>query len=115
MAAVDEGKSVVLNAPDLLANDIDPEGDTLILTAVGSPTNGTVFLAHITVIFEHDRLGTEKGSFNYTIGDGTAVSTTITTISVESANVLVYVFAIGLIVGIVAFGAIILVGKVRRA
>ena len=112
---VEKGERVSVEAPLLLANDSDVENDFLVVTAVGSPTNGRVFLADTTVIYEHDGSGTEVGSFNYTVSDGTAVSTATVVISVESTNVWVYVFAIGLIVGIVAFGAIIVVRKVRRA
>ncbi len=40
--ATTEGVALVVNAPGLISNDIDPEGDAFILTNATSPSNGTL-------------------------------------------------------------------------
>ena len=56
----------------LLANDSDPEDDTLSITAVSSAVNGTVTLSEdkATVTYAHDGSETTSGSFTYTVSDG---------------------------------------------
>jgi len=55
---------------DVLANDFDPEGDTIALLAAGNPTYGTVSIENGEVIYtpEDDFSGTD--SFTYTNFDG---------------------------------------------
>ena len=55
-ASVAEGGSVDIAASTLLANDSDPEGDTLSITAVGNAVSGTVTLSEdkSTVTYAHD-------------------------------------------------------------
>jgi outer membrane protein OmpA-like peptidoglycan-associated protein len=71
-----KGQGVDIN---VLANDIDPEGDTLAVTAVSTATQGTVSInSNGTVRYQHrpGTLGTD--TFNYTIIDSvgnTAVGT----------------------------------------
>jgi|GEM_PF-3181556 len=50
--SVDEGETLSVDAPGLLANDLDPNGDSLRATQFGQPDNGTVSL-------------TSDGSFEY--------------------------------------------------
>ena len=61
----------------LLANDTDPDGDTLAVTAATNATGGTVGLAAGVVTFTPaaDECGAGEGSFDYTVGDGTAAPT----------------------------------------
>ncbi len=56
----------------LLANDTDPDGDTLAVTAATNATGGTVGLAAGVVTFTPaaDECGAGEGSFDYTVGDG---------------------------------------------
>ncbi len=63
----------------LLANDTDPDGNPLSITAVGNPTNGTVTLnnnntpgdtSDDTVIFTPNNNFTGNATFEYTLSDG---------------------------------------------
>ncbi len=69
-----------ISASVLLANDTDPNGDPLTITAVGSPSNGTVsFNAQTNVVsFTPTTDFTGTASFNYTISDGRSGASTAT-------------------------------------
>lgn len=56
----------------LLANDSDPDGDTLSLTAVGNaqPAGATVTVSGAWVIYTAPAAGAGNGSFEYTLSDG---------------------------------------------
>ena len=56
----------------LLANDTDPEGDTLAVSAVANPVGGTADVTAGVVTFTPtaDLCGTGAGSFDYTVDDG---------------------------------------------
>ena len=72
----------------LLANDSDPEDDTLTITAVGSAVNGTVTLSEdkATVTYAHDGSETTSGSFTYTVSDGSAADTATVEVTVTPVN-----------------------------
>ena len=72
----------------LLANDSDPEGSTLSVTAVGNAVNGTVALSEdeSEVTYTHDGSETTSGSFTYTVSDGTATSTGTVVVTVTPVN-----------------------------
>lgn len=55
------------------ANDTDPDGDPLTVSAVADPVGGTVQVVGATVRFtpEPDRCGAAAGRFDYTVSDGT--------------------------------------------
>jgi len=75
------------NLIDVLANDSDPDGDTLTITAVSAPAHGTSVIAGSSVAYTPaaDYLGGD--SFTYTISDGHGGSATATVnISVETPN-----------------------------
>ncbi|MGI6301954.1 MAG: Ig-like domain-containing protein [Verrucomicrobiota bacterium] len=55
--SLDEGATLTLPAPGILANDTDPDGDTLSTTLQTTPTNGSLSL-------------NPDGSFTYTPADG---------------------------------------------
>ncbi|ALG67759.1 Ig-like domain-containing protein [Beggiatoa leptomitoformis] len=79
-------QSLTLNAALLLANDSDPDGDTLQIVSVGTATHGTVALdADGNVIYtpETDYNGTDQ--FTYTIDDGQG-ATASATVSVFAEN-----------------------------
>ncbi|MGH8173288.1 MAG: Ig-like domain-containing protein, partial [Rhodanobacteraceae bacterium] len=75
------------NVIDVLANDSDPDGDTLTITAVSQPAHGTAASAGSGVAYTPaiNYLGSD--SFTYTISDGHGGSATATvSISVETPN-----------------------------
>ena len=85
---VAEGGSVAITSSTLLSNDSDPDGDTLSVTAVGGPVNGTVALSadKATVTYTHDGSENTTGSFTYTVSDGTAAATGTVSVTVTAVN-----------------------------
>ena len=65
-------KNSTANVIDVLANDTDPEGDTLTVTAVSTPTSGTaaVGTGGANVTYTPNANFTGSDSFTYTISDG---------------------------------------------
>ena len=84
--SVDKNQTLTIDAPGLLANDSDPDGDTISVTLNSSPSNGTLNFVEATGRFEYvpdaGFVGTD--SFNYTISDGVATDTGTVTITVVS-------------------------------
>ena len=68
-AKVEFGKSVTIKTLTLLANDTDPDGDTLRVTAVSGAVGGTVSLSGGAVAFTHDGKTREGVAFTYTVSD----------------------------------------------
>jgi Domain of unknown function (DUF4082)/Cadherin-like domain len=64
--------SVLILASDLLANDVDPDGDTLAITSVGEAINGTVAFDAQTgqAVFTPQAGYLVPASFVYTVSDG---------------------------------------------
>ena len=87
-ATVAEGSSIDITASTLLANDSDPEDDTISITAVGSAVNGAVTLSEdkATVTYTHDSSETTSGSFTYTVSDGSATDTATVGVTVTPVN-----------------------------
>ena len=83
---VQEGGTVSVQAIELLANDSDAEGDTLIITVVGDASNGLVTLDGGTIIYRHDGSETTTGGFTYTVSDGTDATTVLVTVTVSPVN-----------------------------
>ncbi|HZN63815.1 MAG TPA: Ig-like domain-containing protein [Tepidisphaeraceae bacterium] len=71
-ATVRQGGTLSLSASSLLANDTDPDGDTLQITGVFSTadTHGRVSLAGGRVVYTPDRNYSGPASFSYTVSDG---------------------------------------------
>ncbi|MCH8856460.1 MAG: tandem-95 repeat protein, partial [Proteobacteria bacterium] len=88
--AVDDSATTDEDTPvtvDVLANDSDPEGDTLTVTAVTQGTNGSVVAGGGTVTYTPDADWNGTDSFTYTIGDGNGGADTGTvTVTVNAVN-----------------------------
>ena len=87
-ATADEGGTVDITTSTLLANDSDPEDDTISITAVGSAVNGAITLSEdkATVTYAHDGSETTSGSFTYTVSDGSAADTATVGVTVTPVN-----------------------------
>ncbi|MDH3471228.1 MAG: Ig-like domain-containing protein, partial [Acidimicrobiia bacterium] len=69
--SVEAGSSLSIGSPGLLANDTDPDGDTLLVSIVSPPTAGTVeLLGAGGFIYRHDGSPGTADSFRYRIEDG---------------------------------------------
>jgi VCBS repeat-containing protein len=70
--AVTRDTAVTITAASLLANDSDPNGDALTITAVNAATHGTVVLntTNNIITFTPDAGYTGPAGFSYTISDG---------------------------------------------
>ncbi|RZJ61761.1 MAG: tandem-95 repeat protein, partial [Acidovorax sp.] len=75
-------------ATSVLANDTDPEGNSLTAVLVTGPANGTLTLnADGTFTYTHNNSATTNDSFTYRANDGLAISNLVTvTVSVTPAN-----------------------------
>ncbi len=79
-ASVTDGASVAI---PVLANDSDPDGDALAISAVTPPAHGIATIAGTTIVYTPGATFTGTDTFRYTIGDGKG--------GVASANVTVTV------------------------
>ncbi|TCM76255.1 uncharacterized protein DUF4082 [Rhizobium sp. BK068] len=70
--SISRNGTLTISIASLVANDVDPNGDALTISAVGNATNGTVSLDTQTgnVIFTPNANYTGPASFNYTLSDG---------------------------------------------
>ncbi len=73
--AANDAATVAINStnnpiPNLLANDIDPEGDAISIVAVYSPTNGSVVLSGGTPQFTPNAGYCGPAGFEYVVSDG---------------------------------------------
>jgi hypothetical protein len=79
MAQTMEGVAVDIEAGQMLRNDLDDDGHTLSVIAVGNPEHGTVVLKDRMITFQPkgDNGGTFFGlaRFEYTVTDGAATAT----------------------------------------
>ena len=69
-ATTAQNTAVTLEASTLLANDTDADGDSLSLTEVSNPVNGSVTFSDGNVIFTPSTNFTGNASFDYSISDG---------------------------------------------
>jgi hypothetical protein len=69
-ATTAQNTAVTIAASTLLANDTDANGDTLGLTGVSNPVNGSVTFSNGNVIFTPSTNFTGDASFDYSISDG---------------------------------------------
>jgi Ca2+-binding RTX toxin-like protein len=68
-ATTAQNTAVTLEASTLLANDTDADGDSLSLTGVSNPVNGSVTVSNGNVIFTPSTNFTGNASFDYSISD----------------------------------------------
>jgi outer membrane protein OmpA-like peptidoglycan-associated protein len=73
---VDQNSSA--NSLDVLANDSDPDGDPLTITAVGTPAHGTASIINNRISYTPAAGYTGSDSFTYTIADGRGGSASAT-------------------------------------
>ncbi len=77
------------NSLNVLANDSDPDGDTLAITAVGAAAHGTATIAGNRINYVPAAGYTGADSFTYTISDGkggTASATVAITVATTAVN-----------------------------
>jgi hypothetical protein len=80
----DEGTPVTL---DPAANDTDPDGDTLTVTDIGTPTNGTAVLnGDGTVTYTPDAGFTGEDTISYVVSDGSATDTGEIVVTVDDGT-----------------------------
>lgn len=72
----------ILSLADLAGNDVDADGDALVLTAVSGATNGSVLLNGDSIVYAPAAGFVGRDSFTYTISDGIASSTATVTFDV---------------------------------
>ena len=84
---VDEGGAVTVETASLLGNDVDAEGDALVVEGVGNPVNGTreAWTAPQSPT-RHDGSETSTGSFTYTVSDHADTTTVQVTVDVIPVN-----------------------------
>ena len=83
---MDEGETLQIQVPHLLANDSDAENATLKVSAVGGAVNGTVLLDGQRITYVHDGSETTTGGFTYTVSDSVDTATATVTITVRPVN-----------------------------
>lgn len=85
---VDEGSTLVVAGTGVLANDSDPDGDSLTVAVLTQPANGNLTLNEDgSFTYIPDALYHGTDSFTYQMSDGTTTSNAVTvTITVNSVN-----------------------------
>jgi hypothetical protein len=84
--SVDAGETLTVEAPGILANDIDAEGDALTAALIAGPANGTLVLnadGSFSYVPNEGFSGTD--SFTYQASDGSNLSN-IATVSIDVAS-----------------------------
>ena len=85
-ASTPEGTAININ---VVSNDTDAEGDTLSVTAVTTPTNGTAAIttgSTTTVTYTPNAGFTGTDGFDYTVSDGTDTTTGTVNVTVTAVN-----------------------------
>lgn len=87
-ATTDEDQPILIDVDDLLANDLDPDGDTLTVTDAYAASNGNVqLLENGTVLYTPQSNFFGEGGFTYIVDDGQGgTATARVTIDVTSIN-----------------------------
>jgi hypothetical protein len=85
-ATTAEDTAATITAATLVANDTDFDGDTLTVTAVDNPTNGTVTLAGGVITFTPTANFAGTAGFDYTVSDGVLSDTGRVTVTVTAVD-----------------------------
>jgi outer membrane protein OmpA-like peptidoglycan-associated protein len=84
----DDSVGTTINQPisiDVLANDIDPDGDTLVITSIEQPTNGTAEVVNSEILYTPNQGFSGTDTVRYTITDGNGhIASAVATITVVS-------------------------------
>jgi len=84
----DDSVGTAVNQPisiDVLANDIDPDGDTLVITSIEQPENGTAEVVNSEVLYTPNQEFTGTNTIRYTITDGNGhIASAVATVTVVS-------------------------------
>ncbi|MEO6689542.1 MAG: Ig-like domain-containing protein [Dokdonella sp.] len=84
-ASAANGQALTL---DVLANDSDPDGDPLVLSAVTAPAHGTASISGARIVYTPSSGFAGADSFRYTVSDGRGgTATAMVTIAVSAAQV----------------------------
>ncbi|MEN0040406.1 MAG: tandem-95 repeat protein, partial [Pseudomonadota bacterium] len=85
--SIDEDTTGNFTTGNLLANDSDPEGDTLTVTSIGTASNGVVTMLGTQITYQPNPDFFGQDTFTYTVSDGNGGETTRTaTINVTAVN-----------------------------
>jgi len=87
--AVDDSDMTDENTPvtiDVLANDIDPENDSLTITGVTQGSNGSVSIDDATITYTPNNDYNGSDVFSYTISDGELEDSATVTVEVKPVN-----------------------------
>ena len=86
--SVQEGNTLTIAAPGLLANDTDPDGDTIFVNTFTAPTHGTLAQIVTDGSFQYvaDAGFVGVDTWTYTVSDGAGSATGTVTITVSSGN-----------------------------
>src|SRR5690606_29906298 len=80
-------REVVIDRAALLANDVDPDGDVLAVTGLGTPATGEVrFASDGNIVFVPDAAFVGTTQFTYTVSDGEESSTATVTVKVDPSD-----------------------------
>ncbi|VEP18082.1 hypothetical protein H1P_690002 [Hyella patelloides LEGE 07179] len=80
--------AITLPAIDVLANDSDPDGDSLTVTGANNAVNGTVNLEGNNITFNPNPGFVGNGSFQYTINDGSGgTDVAVVNVTVEAVEI----------------------------
>jgi hypothetical protein len=86
-ASTAEDTAVSISFATLLANDTDPDGDTLSVTGVSGPLNGNAVIIGSSVVFTPTLNFNGAARFNYTVSDGRGGTASATvTVNVTPVN-----------------------------
>jgi hypothetical protein len=71
----------------VLANDSDPDGDRLVVSAISKPAQGSVALnADGSVVYVPSKTARKSDSFSYTVSDGRATATATVSVTIASTS-----------------------------
>jgi len=86
VASVDEDAVLTVAKATLISNDQDIDGDSLTLSSVFNPVNGTVEIVVDDVVFIPTANYFGLASFDYTVFDGSLTDTTTVAVTVDPVN-----------------------------